>query len=342
MALWLVLEWYGTTSEVPWLFLLAAWVLAYLIGAAAYAWWNRSGLELHLAVVRGGGVAPDDLSEQLLRTAPQPPLFEDDAADFEVGLDTRRRAKGPAWISGEIGSRRLTAGTGLVPKAGWRHRLAGEEMHRGPLGATAWTINTSDPLGFFIGQRTCADEEIALVYPRFASLSKRRPVRELETAAAAPRAGSGTELFGIREYRAGDSLRRIHWRSSARHGELVVREYEPPGVQIIRIAVDPQPRTRQAADQIARIAASEAWDCLREGGLVRLGNVESRDLWELLDWLARYPAVDFGDETSRADVVVTADPELLETLARRNWLIGDAPVNSGVAHERVGFDWPLP
>jgi uncharacterized protein (DUF58 family) len=83
--------------------------------------------------------------------------------------------------------------------------------------------------------------------------------RELEASVTAPRSGSGNELFGVREYRPGDPLRRIHWRSSARHGELIVREYEPPGVQTVGILCDPDPPSREAADQVARLAASEAW-----------------------------------------------------------------------------------
>src|SRR5438445_13416249 len=106
------------------------------------------------------------------------------------------------------------------------------------------------------------------VFRRFKALAERQNVRELEASIAAPRAGSGTEMFGAREYRPGDPLRRIHWRSSARHGELIVREFEPPGVQTVGIFCDPSPPTAEAADQIARLAASEAWDCLRAGGRV--------------------------------------------------------------------------
>src|SRR5260370_6478026 len=104
-------------------------------------------------------------------------------------------------------------------------------------------------------------------------------------------------MFGVREYRPGDPLRRIHWRSSARHGELIVREFEPPGVQTLGIFCDPSPPTPEAADQVARLAASEAWDCLRAGGRVVLWSPgaepsrpdEARSLWALLEWLARYP-----------------------------------------------------
>jgi uncharacterized protein (DUF58 family) len=345
IALWLVLEWYGSTSEVPWLFLLGAWVFVLIATAGAYAAWNRRGLRLHL--VAGRSLAAEDspleeLPEHLLRAAPQPPLFEGDAVEVELGLDTHGAPRGPAWISGEIAGRTVRLGTGLVPRTGWRRTLDLKPLRRGALGATGWSIGTSDPPGFFVGRRQCPDREIALVLPRFRSLSNRRQVSELEAAAAAPRAGSGNELFGIREYRPGDSLRRIHWRSSARRGELVVREYEPPGVQTINIVVDPAPPTRAIADQIARIAASEAWDCIRDGGRVTLGTLRSRDIWEVLEVLARYPEMDITESSGHSDtVVVSADPDLLESKARRNWLVGGAKVQEEIDFERVGTEWPL-
>jgi uncharacterized protein (DUF58 family) len=340
IALFLILEFYGATSEVPWLFLLAAWVLAFLAGAAAYAFWNRTGLRLHVAAV-GSSSDLDDLPEQVVRTAPPAAVFERDTLELELGLDTDRRMQGPAWISGAILGRPLSMGTGVIPRTGWRTRVEVAHARRGPVGASRWKIATSDPLGFFVGRRTCADSEVGVVFPRFASLSRLHPVRELETAAASPRVGSGSEVFGVREYRAGDSLRRIHWRSSARHGELIVREYEPPGVRAMTIVVDPHPPTAEVADQIARIAASEAWDCLRQGGRARLGALESRDLWELLDWLARYPAVDLEEVVTQPDVVVTANPSLFDPRALRNWLVGDAEAEADVGYERVGTRWPL-
>ena len=37
--------------------------------------------------------------------------------------------------------------------------------------------------------------------------------------------GEMEEFVALREYRRGDSLRRVHWRSTARLGELVVKEF---------------------------------------------------------------------------------------------------------------------
>jgi uncharacterized protein (DUF58 family) len=253
------------------------------------------------------------------------------------------------WAIGQVGDKQISAGTGLVPQGGWSHVSGLSALRRGPVRARAWRMHTSDPLGFFGGLRRTPDSEIVLILPRFASLAGRRPARELEAAMAAPRAGSGNELFGIREYRPGDSLRRIHWRSSARHGELVVREYEPPGVPTVTIVVDSSPGTVEIADQIARIAASEAWDCVREGGRVVLSGPgleptrPERDLWSLLEWLARYPDCPSGSAVSGEDntVVVTANPALLNTAAIKRWMVGDAAVDTDIDFERVGTGWPL-
>ena len=362
--LWLVLEWYGASSEVSWLFLLAAWVLALIVGSAVYALWNRSGLRLEMAV-SASRPAPDspveDLPEPLLRTSPvESPVFERDGLRLGIGMRTARGSRGPVWIAGRIGGRELRFGTGVVTPSGWSEETELTGLRRGPVGATGWTVTTSDPLGFFRAERACPDAEVFLVLPRFASLRGMREPRELEASAVATRAGSGNEIFGVREYRPGDSLRRIHWRSSARHGRLVVREYEPPGLQALTIVLDPAPPSTAVADQIARIAASEAWDCISEGGRVVIWapgmepSESPRDLWSQLDWLARYPvgpsagvagtAPQGGEEV--VVVLATQNPQLIEIAqgARRprGWVVGDAAVQTEIDLIRVGTEWPLP
>lgn len=141
----------------------------------------------------------------------------------------------------------------------------------------------------------------------------------------------------------------------------MVREFEPPGVQTLGILCDPNPPSREAADQVARIAASEAWDCLRGGGRVVLwapgceptGAAESRSLWGLLEWLARYP-----DSTTPCDspqmtdaVVVTASQsqELVDALEEvrlrggfaRAWAVGDVELVVDAPVQRAGLTWPL-
>ncbi len=356
LALSTVLLWYATTSEVPWLYLLSAWLLALTIAAAVYAWWNRAGLQLSLEprAIRPAAASPlEELPEQLLRTAPLPAaIFEEDTLELEVGLDTSGAARGPASVAGDVGGTRITFATGLVPRSGWRETAVVAGLRRGPIGAASWEIGAGDFLGLFRGRSACEDFELGLVLPRFASLAGRWQPREVEASAAAPRAGFGTELFGVREYRPGDSLRRIHWRSTARRGELTVREYEPPGQRLLTVVVDAAPARVELADQIARIAASEAWDCLREGGRVSVlapglePLAATRDLWAVLEWLSRYPGPSAGHAISslRGEdvVVVTAgDREAIELATERIWIVGDAEVHSDVPEIRVGTAWPL-
>jgi len=300
-----------------------------------------------------------------MRNGPLPaPIFEGDGLRMDLGLDTTGAPRGPARLAGVIAGEHLSAATGVIPRKGWRHQVELQGMRRGPVGAHAWIVESSDPVGMFRSRRTSLDAEVALILPRFASLTRRPQTRELEASVAAPRAGSGTELFGVRQYRPGDSLRRIHWRSSARRGELVVREYEPPGVQTLGIFCDPQPGDAAVADQVARIAASEAWDCLRNGGRVMLWgpglapstSSEARSLWAVLEWLARYPTTAASGEdvdppqVSEAVAVTGGAPqqivEALETVRRRGgavraWVVGDADLDVDAPVQHVGTEWPL-
>jgi len=358
-----------------------------MFAALLYAVWNVSRVRgtYGLAAVK---FSPADsprseLPESILRNSPQAVIFEGDQLRIKLGARTVGAARGPVRVKGRVAGTELNAASGLVPKSGWEEQRLIGPVRRGAVQATSWVLDASDPLGLFTFDVHWKDRELGVVLPRFTSLTSRPQVRELEASIAAPRAGSGTEMFGVREYRPGDPLRRIHWRSSARHGELIVREFEPPGVQTVGIFCDPSPPTPEAADQIARLAASEAWDCLRAGGRVVLWTPgaepslpsDSRSLWALLEWLARYPNKadglaaphPAGSRSERADlptwwggqaprvgdaiaVMATASPEIDDALATirhrggtvRAWVVGDAEVGSEMNVQRAGLEWPLP
>ena len=356
---------YASTSEVAWLFLLAYWIFALAVVSLLYAFWNR-GLSGELTVVStesGEGSPMEELPEQLLSSGPRVPVFEGDRMSVRLRIKSRHGTRGPARMSGSVAGTDLSAATGRVPKDGWSELRALGALRRGPVGVRGLAVETGDPLGFFTHRSKGNDSELTLVLPRFKALADRPHAREMEASVAAPRAGSGTEMFGVREYRPGDPLRRIHWRSSARHGELIVREFEPPGVQTLGIFCDPSPPTPEAADQIARLAASEAWDCLRAGGRVVLWSPgaepsqpnESRSFWSLLEWLARYP---FKADallpqpqpvTDAIAVVAAANPDIEDAFESvrqgggsvRAWVVGEAEVDLDVPLQRAGLTWPL-
>lgn len=68
-----------------------------------------------------------------------------------------------------------------------------------------------------------------VVTPRLADLAAESGgtvTSEGESERVQRRADGGEDDLGTREYRAGDPLRRVHWRATARHGELMVRQEE--------------------------------------------------------------------------------------------------------------------
>ncbi len=100
-------------------------------------------------------------------------------------------------------------------------------VHRvGPATGTA-----GDPLGLAEFERELADADRLLVLPRVVPLRGLPPALgagEGTPGSALAHQGQGASDVLIRPYRQGDELRRVHWRSSARHDELMVRLEERP------------------------------------------------------------------------------------------------------------------
>jgi uncharacterized protein (DUF58 family) len=358
-----IVYFYGSSSEVSWLFLLAFWILALLGVSYLYARWSAGGIRAEVAVraTQPGPSTPlADLPATWVRSGPVLPVFEGDSIEVELQLHAPS-ARGPARLSGSLAGVEMAAATGLVPASGWSAVREAGPVTRGLLTAAGWKLEMGDHLGLYREVRLTEGREICLALPLFTSLSDKLHVRELETSLAAPRAGAGSEIFGVREYRRGDSLRRIHWRSSARRGELVAREYESPGLHLLGLFLDPRPESPAAADQIARLAASEAWDCLRTGGRVvawapgleATSLREGRSLWSILEWLARYPYCEPGDAeppaVAEAVLFATGDRPQLADAAHavrrlgaqaRAWTVG-GEADLGVPARPAGLGWPL-
>lgn len=360
MALAVVLFFYAANSEVVWLYLLAYWVAALVVVSFIYAVWNRGfSIDATLAGIRrASGFDGEGLAEEVAQDA----AFELDRLRIKVTIGSPRGTRGPARAYGQVGVATMAVAAGVVRRStGHTEEPLLQPSRRGPVEMRDWWLQRGDPLGLFKELKRGQDGEVALVLPRFTSLRPQPPVRELEASVTAPRAGHGTEVFGVRPYQPGDPLRRIHWRTTARRGELIVREFEPPGVQNLGIFLDPDPPEPAAADQVARIAASEAWDCLRAGGRVTLWAPgcepsrpdEERNFLALLQWLARYPkrSADAGmpPPVGAAIAVTTkSDRRLLDEIENvrshggpvRAWVVGEAVLESDIEVERTGLGWP--
>jgi uncharacterized protein (DUF58 family) len=123
---------------------------------------------------------------------------------------------------------------GKSQRTSYRHTFA----RRGRYTLTGYRIATKFPFALFRKSRDVAAPLEVLVYPAPARVPRPVPRPLARGEAQANRTGRRGEFFGLREHRSGDDRRDVHWRSSARTGRLLVREYEDQHAQRVVIGVD--------------------------------------------------------------------------------------------------------
>ncbi len=118
----------------------------------------------------------------------------------------------------------------LQPAKRGRYELKGPRVRR------------VDPLGL-VGTRPVAwPDQVLLVYPRFYTMERFDiPLGRRHQPGGIPlssNTGDSVEFTGTREYREGDPIRAIHWKSWARRGQPVVKEYQEEYFCQIAIILD--------------------------------------------------------------------------------------------------------
>ena len=105
--------------------------------------------------------------------------------------------------------------------------LSRPSRKRGMLSMDPFTIENRFPFGLFRAWSVFIPEASCLVYPAPAPDAPPLPRTGRGDHGAAEK-GEGEHLHGLREYQAGDPLKRVAWRTSARHQKLFTREMEIP------------------------------------------------------------------------------------------------------------------
>ena len=111
-------------------------------------------------------------------------------------------------------------------------------MRRGLYTLTGYRLATKFPFALFRKSRDVDAPLELLVYPARVAVPRPPPRAHVRGDATANRLGRRGEFFGLRERRTGDDRRDVHWKSSARTGRLLVREYEDELARRVVIGVD--------------------------------------------------------------------------------------------------------
>ena len=124
----------------------------------------------------------------------------------------------------------------------------GRYLLRGP------TLRRTDPLRLTTGRAVALPDQTLIAYPRFYSMDDFMiPVGRRYQPGGIPLSsslGESIEFVGTRDYREGDPIKSIHWRSWARRGKPVVKEYQEEYFCRIAIILDTfVPRKPKAASE---------------------------------------------------------------------------------------------
>jgi uncharacterized protein (DUF58 family) len=236
--------------------------------AVGYVHWNR----VHLAVSRHLSAARVFAGQRVTVTltvsnggpGTAPVLLLEDSLPPSLG----RRAR--LAVAGVPPRREQAVAYQVVCRERGRYAV-------GPLSASL-----TDPFGLATVRMQWGQSATLVVYPAVEPVDV-RGLGVTGTGSGDSRARqlfrSAAEFYALREYTVGDDLRRIHWRSTARTGRLMIRQDEATRRSVATVFLD----TRQTAlgalgspsfERAVSAAASVGRALLRGGFAVRLATVD--------------------------------------------------------------------
>ena len=149
-------------------------------------------------------------------------------------------------------------------------------LRRGLIQFTGVTVARADPLGLFRAFRKVPAPQSVLILP------KRYPLPPIALPGAmkyqeggvalATNVGRSEEFVALREYRHGDPMRHIHWRSWAKVGKPIVKEFEDEFFvrhALVLDTFDEEPNS-ELLEEAVSVAASFACTILTQESLLDL------------------------------------------------------------------------
>jgi uncharacterized protein (DUF58 family) len=238
----------------------------------------QAGLLAVLAVLAGVATVAADLAGPLprglrvTRTVTPHPVTVGEMAT--VTIDVVGRAGLDRARLSERAARELSGGRPLRAKvtrsAGRVHlRYAIAPTKRGRWSAGPLEVHLRDVLGTMRWSGELGSTRLVAVRPVITPLLTPGGPAALDTRASAGNRSPAPDDSSLRDYRAGDDPRRVHWRSSARRGELVVRQDERAGPRPATVLLD-LPTDDEALEWTIAAGASVAIALVQSGHRVRI------------------------------------------------------------------------
>lgn len=253
-----------------------------VVGLAATNTGNNL-LYLILAMMLSFTVISGVLSEQALRRVRlqrgmPDRIFAGTPAPFGVRLTNGKRRL-PSYAlyvaepdpGGRTTPVRFFLKVGPQAREGWTYSLVFPRRGRQPL--PGLRLFTRFPFGLFTKSSRPIQSRTVLVYPAVRPLARHEVPAALESGwREQHRRGRGAGLYNLRQYRPGDDPRLLHWKTSARTGDLILREREAEErPQVRMILEDPAPESAaEAVEKDVSYAASVAAHAIRRGAAVEL------------------------------------------------------------------------
>src|SRR2546426_100561 len=237
-----------------------------------------------------------------------------------------------------------------------RVRYVLERVPRGRYAFEDVRADLADPFGLEQAIVHLPAPGALLVYPRLVRLGPlftESGARSHDGQRLLLRRHSGFELHSVREYEQGESLRRVHWPSTARRGQLMVKELEDSPRDEIAVLLDADARTvvGESFDVQVRAAGSILDAYVRRGRRgVLVINSERREVQHVhspaADWrraLELLAAVEATGRTPVARLLAEQDGpaaralELVVVTARLEPPLVDRLIQRALARRRVSI-----
>lgn len=261
-----------TVSPAGWLLLGAAAVG--LVGALAWGW-TEAWVVAVIATVLLLACVPFLLGRHdyaIRLTLDRDRVIAGSEVTGELDVTNRGgRAALPVLLDIPVGEGLVEAHIPLLrADAEHREQITIAAAKRGVIPVGPMTIARGDPLGILRREQAWPEVQTIYVHPVTTPIPSTSAglMRDLEGAATSTIVDSDLAFHAIRDYLPGDSRRHVHWKSTAKTGQLMVRQYEETRRSRIAVVLDLDAERYTSDDEFelaVSAAASLALQAVRDG-----------------------------------------------------------------------------